>query len=129
MTSSLDEARRQLTQALRSRGVHAYEATTSKYDVFASTSATEFTLSFMPGNRRTVISHAVKVFPDYRNKGIGTQMCKLREDAAREAGITLMLATVVDSNWEEIRILEKCSWVRLTQNLNTHCSLWGKQLL
>lgn len=128
VTKNLAEARQLLVEALRRRGVKVYGATTNKYEVLAWTHETEFDLSFMPGNRRTVISHAVKVFPQYWGKGIGTKMCKLREEAAIEAGVTLMLATVMNSNAAEIRVLEKCGWQRFTNNERTGCSLWGKQL-
>lgn len=128
-TKSLQEARLWLAQALREVGLHAYEETTSKYTVhgFTMMPASHFSLSFMPGNRRTLISHAVNV--ETPGKGVGTKLCELREQAARKAGVTLMLATVMDSNAAEIAVLTKCGWARLTQNEQTKCSLWGKQLL
>jgi GNAT superfamily N-acetyltransferase len=128
VTANLREARELLRKELVIRGFDAYEDPTNKYLVRAHDFTTQFSLSFMPGNRRTLISHAVSVHPEYRGKGLGTRNCELREDAARDAGVTLMLATVLDANVAEIRVLEKRSWVRFTQNKSTHCSLWGKIL-
>jgi len=128
MTANLAEARELLRMELVIRGFKATDDPTNKYLIRCSDSTTEFCVSFMPGNRRTVISHAVKVYPEHRGKGIGTRNCELREDAAAAAGVTLILATVKDDNAAEIRVLEKRGWKRLTQNKITHCSLWGKQL-
>lgn len=128
MAETLAEARQQLAQALRKRGVHGTEATTDKYRVDAWKGAVSFKLSFLPGNRRTLVSHDVVVTQEYRGQGLGTEACLLRESAAREAGVTLMLATVMDDNVAEVTVLEKCEWRRLTQNKTTKCSLWGKQL-
>jgi len=99
------------------------------FEVRASSDATKFVLTFMPGNRRVLISHGVEVFPGFRGKGLGTSMCEMREQVARLAGVTLLLATVRDENLAEVRVLEKCGWKRLTQNEENKCSLWGKQLL
>jgi GNAT superfamily N-acetyltransferase len=125
--ATLSVARAVLVHALWKRGAGATEGL-SKYDVQCATKESVFKLSFMPGNRRTLISHAVEVFLEARGKGVGTKLNELREEAAREAGVTLMLATVRDDNTAEIRVLEKCGWTRFTQNHETHCSLWGKQL-
>lgn len=126
-TASLLEARKLLVDALIERGISI--SGVGHYDITCASPVASFSLSFMPGNRRTLISHAALVKPEFRGKGVGTRMNKLREEAAREAGVTLMLATVRDDNAPEIRVLEKCEWKRLTQNTETKCSLWGKQLL
>lgn len=126
ITKDLAQARELLRTALVVRGFDAYQ--TSKYTIEGKDFTTKFCLSFMPGNRRTVISHAVEVFPEYRGAGIGTRNSELREEACMEAGITLMLATVKNSNAAEVRVMEKRGWKRLTNNLRTDCSLWGKQL-
>ena len=127
VSKDLAEARRLLIEALQKLGVKAYSAA-DRHGVFCSNDYGSFELSFLPGNRRTLVSHAVTIYPKYRGKGYGTLTCRIREDAAREAGVTLLLATVRDDNAAEIRVLTKCNWGRLTQNLETHCSLWGKTL-
>ena len=124
---SLPKARAALVQALHTRGVKAYSGADT-YSVFGHTDYGAFILSFLPGNRRTLVSNGVEIKVSLRNQGYGTKMCRLREDAAKDAGVTLLLATVMDSNLPEIRVLTKCGWSRLTQNLETACSLWGKTL-
>jgi GNAT superfamily N-acetyltransferase len=126
MAESLEQARELLLRALRQEGIEP--ELLSRYAISCRTSYTEFKLSFMPGNRRTLISHAVAIRPECRGHGLGTLYCRVRERAAREAGVTLMLATVMDDNKPEISLLLKCGWRRLTQNTTTHCSLWGKEL-
>lgn len=127
LTKSLEEARYRLLAALLQRDVKA-TLSSFPYDIVCYADEAKFSLSFMPGNRRTLISHDVEVYETCRRRGVGTRMCALREEAAREAGVTLILATVKDDNVAEVKILEKGGWSRLTQNSITGCSLWGKQL-
>lgn len=123
----LTESKQLLKQALEARGVVV--GAMASYAVICRTAHGNFSLSFMPGNCRTLISHGVVIDEACRGKGYGTADNKLREEAARAAGVTLILATVRDDNAPEIHILEKLGWSRLTQNQVTRCSLWGKQLL
>jgi hypothetical protein len=127
ITKNLAESRERLLVALRERGAKAIPAH-GEHKVWGWTTYGAFALSFLPGNRRTLVSHEVEVFLRLRSRGYGTKMCALRESAAQEAGVTLMLATVMDDNLAEIRVLEKRKWSRLTQNKETKCSLWGKSL-
>lgn len=121
------EAQQRLLSALLNRGVKAYTGQNGR-TIYGFSSGSDFRLSFMPGNSRTLISHAVTVQADIRNKGVGTKLCQLREEAAKEAGVTLMLCTVRGDNPAQEHLLNKRSWIRLTKNERTNCSLWGKQL-
>jgi RimJ/RimL family protein N-acetyltransferase len=116
-----------LMEAVRSRGVPCTSSATP-YGLISKTDIGTFELHFLPGNRRTLVSHGVVINPAHRGKGEGTRLCKLREEAAKVAGVTLLLATVRNDNVAEICVLEKCRWTRLTNNLDTQCSLWGKTL-
>lgn len=125
-TKSLLEAKYRLMAALMQRDVEVTQL--SDHEIYGKKAEATFHLSFMPGNRRTLISHGVEVEGVARGRGLGSAMCLLRELAAVEAGVTLMLATVRDDNAAEIQVLDKFGWKRLLQNSTTHCSLWGKQL-
>lgn len=88
----------------------------------------KFSLSLLPGNRRTLISHHVSVNESLRGKGLGRKGLQERQAIALEAGITLILATVRDDNVIEQHLLITEGWQRLTQNQRTHVSLWGKEI-
>jgi len=87
-----------------------------------------FSLSFMPGNRRVLISHRSSIEQGQMNKGFGRRMLDLREQLAREAGANLLLATVKNENAIEIYLLESNGWKRFTNRKETQVSLWGKEL-
>lgn len=127
MTDTLEEARAELLTVLRKYGVKCYPAQ-EKRGIFAFVDDCVFELHFLPGNRRTIVSHGVFIPPARRGKGLGTIFCAFREKMCREAGITLMLATVRNDNIAEEKVLTKNSWTRFTNNQQTGCSLWGKTL-
>lgn len=129
ITRDLAEARSLLGAALRRRGYACFDLS-DKYSVAAwsKDGAARFTLSFMPGNRRTLISHDVFVVPSMRGQGRGQIAAQARMDAARDAGVTLLLATVLNANKAEKHILAKLGWKVLSDNVFTQCALWGAQL-
>lgn len=125
-TNSLSEARYLLLRAMRTRGFNP--ELTGERTLTVVTSDYNFSLSFMPGNRRVLISHKVFIQPACRNKGIGKKLLAMREELSREAGINLLLATVKNDNEVEIHLLKKARWDRLINRLGTKTSLWGKKL-
>lgn len=128
-TNSLSEARYLLRRALRSRGMspdHLYlYSNPDKFKVVHATGC--FTLSFMPGNRRVLISSDSYVIERERGQGLGRKLLKMREEIAREAGVNLLLATVREDNAIEIHLLETSGWKRFNKRETGVC-LWGKEL-
>lgn len=124
-TTCVNETRYHLESALRRRGLGVKHTELGTFVV--ETPHSTFSMSLMPGNKRIVISHGVKVDEDFRGQGIGKRLLALREEVAREAGINLLLATVRDDNAVEIHLLEAAGWKRLLQR-KTGVSLWGKEL-
>lgn len=125
-TSSLCESIYLLVRAFRTRGM--YPTLKDKRTIEHVSTVAKFSMSFMPGNRRTIISHGVLVEPEFRNKGEGRKLLKLREELAKEAGVNLLLATVKNYNKVEVHLLKTSGWKRFTNRRDTKTSLWGKQL-
>lgn len=88
----------------------------------------KFSLSFLPGNRRVLISHGSKIYPEHRGKGIGKQMLVIREECAKLAGVNLLLATVRNDNAAEMHLLLTHGWLRFTCRTESEVSLWAKEL-
>lgn len=124
-TKSLAESKYLLEHAIRVRGLDA-TIVGREYNVRAPKGS--YSLSFLPGNRRVLISHYVKMDSGERGKGFGQRYMKIREQIAREAGANLMLATVRNDNAIEIHLLKKFGWRRFTNRRSTGVSLWGKLL-
>ena len=125
-TASLSESIYLLQRAFHIRGM--YPILKNERTIEYVTTVAKFSMSFMPGNRRTIISHGVLVESEFRNKGEGRKLLQLREDLAKEAGVNLLLATVKNYNKIEIHLLKTSGWKRLTNRKDTKTSLWGKQL-
>lgn len=125
MTSCLSEAKYLLERAMRTRGI---TPTIVGRTFSVSMTVGKFSLSFMPGNRRTLISHDVLVESAFRGQGYGKKWLHLREELAREIGVNLLLATVKNDNSIENHLLETNGWKRYTNRKETGVSLWGKEL-
>jgi GNAT superfamily N-acetyltransferase len=94
-----------------------------------STFEGRFSMSVLPGNRRVLVSHGTYVNFFSRDSGVGRKFLQVKEEIARSAGITLMLATVCNDNAPEIHLLETEGWKRFTNRKDTWCSLWAKELV
>jgi ribosomal protein S18 acetylase RimI-like enzyme len=121
-----------LKRAITSRGFHLTESCDGSYHAFVPGQETgdssEFRLSFLPGNRRILISHGVRIPEDRRGKGLGQKYLRMREEIAREAGVNLLLATVREDNPVEKHLLRKHGWEKLIYRRGTGVSLWAKRL-
>jgi|SRR5690348_94412 len=124
-TIGLAESCYLLGRALRSRGFRVNEVDSHSFKIENET--THFTLTFMPGNKRVLISSNVKVYPEFQGKKYGTKYLLMREEIAREAKCNLILATVREDNSIEIHLLEKHGWKRFNKRETGVC-LWGKEL-
>lgn len=124
MAESLAEAKYLLRRALQIRGF-VISDTDSMFN--ASDNFGHFRLTFMPGNRRVLISSHVVIRDEFRGKGIGRKMLAMREEIARECGANLVLATVREDNSIEIHLLESSGWKRYNKR-DTGVCLWGKEL-
>lgn len=126
-TSCISESRYWMSRALLTRGYQAcYMSDGYRFKVFNTTG--KFTLTFMPGNRRVIISSGVEIYPHLRGKGWGKRGLLDRECIAREVGCNLILATVKNNNAVEIHLLETNGWKRMLNRSETEVSLWGKEL-
>jgi hypothetical protein len=74
---------------------------------------TQFTLVPMPGCCGIVVSTHASVNSMYKNRGIGTEMNKFRQEIALLYGYTVMMCTDVETNHPQQRILYKNGWQRL----------------
>lgn len=124
-TTCLSEAKYLLERAMRTRGI---TPTIVNRTFTVSMTIGRYSVSFMPGNRRTLIFHESFIEPQFRGKGLGRKGLALREEMARETGATLLLATVRDDNKVENELLLSSGWSHFTDNLETGVSLWGKRL-
>lgn len=123
-TSCLAESRRLLERALRTRG---YNPTVTERTFKVETSHGRFSLSFLPGNRRILVSHDTQVNETYRNHGIGRKWLTLKSLLAKECGCNLLMATVRNDNKPEVHLLRTSGWKRIL-NRKTQVSLWVKTL-
>lgn len=64
----------------------------------------------MPGCKGICIFHHVEVEPKFRGKGIGKELLKIRQSAAKQAGYSLALATVKSINQIEKQVLYGAGW-------------------
>lgn len=91
-----------------------------------------YELDPMPGCSRVGISHGLQIFDNFRGRGFGTWAMGERLKKAKELGYEVLIATVVEGNVAEERILEKFKWRRVTvfNNLKTGhtVNLWMKHL-
>jgi hypothetical protein len=124
-TTCLSEAKYLLERALRTRGFHPV-INERRFSVTHANGA--FSLTFMAGNRRVLISHDVRINSASRGKGLGRKMLQMRQEIAREAGVNLILATVKNENSIENHLLESDGWKKFLDRKETGVSLWGKEL-
>jgi len=124
-TESLQEAKYLLERAIRTRGLEV-KWNDGSFEVEGPN--IKFSLTFMRGNRRVLISHSVKVDVEARGQGIGRRFLNEREAIAAEAGINLLLATVRNENLPEVHLLETSGWKKLLDRVETGCALWGKEI-
>lgn len=125
-TSCAMEALHLLEAGFRRRGFRPFPE--GKYNIKCYYDEGYFSVGLMPGNRRILVSFGSFVQPEFRNKGLGRKMLRLRQEVAREAGINLMLATVRDDNKIERHLLRRAGWQILAPRPETGVSMWAKKL-
>jgi hypothetical protein len=84
----------------------------------------DFKLSELPGCCGVCVSFFAHVFPDFRGKGIGTMLNRLRIAIAKEAKYGLLICTDVDNNIPQNKILAKNGWELAANFINPktkHC--------
>lgn len=69
-----------------------------------------FAIMPMPGCRGVVIFYHVCLESQFRHKGLGPVLLKAREDAVSALGFSLAMATVVETNADELSVLRKAGW-------------------
>lgn len=124
VTTCLSQAMYLLRRALNSRGFAVDEHDLAFH---VQTATGTFRLSFLPGNRRVLISSHVHIVFSERGQGLGRKMLKLRDEIAKECGANLLLATVREDNPIQVHLLETSGWKRFNKRETGVC-LWGKEL-
>lgn len=74
-----------------------------------------FSLKELPGCCGILVFYHASVATDFQNKGLGALLLRVREEAARKAGYSVGMATVLDNNTSEIHILAAQGWKSLWQ--------------
>ncbi len=72
--------------------------------------AAYFCMSELPGCCGVVCFHNSYVYTQYRGKGLGRLLLRLRQKAAILAGYTLAMATTIETNGVEQNLLFKEGW-------------------
>ncbi len=70
----------------------------------------EFYLQELPGCCGILVFYHASVAKDYRGKGLGKLLLKVREESAVKAGYTVGLCTVLKDNKTENKILSMGGW-------------------
>ena len=124
-TTCRQETRYRIARGMRIRG---FEVEIKHEDSFRAFSFFgEFELTIMPGNRRVLISQHTLVYPEFRGKGKGRELLKIKQEIAAYAGCNLLLATVREDNTVETHLLTTHGWTKYNTR-STGVSLWGKEL-
>lgn len=104
-----------------------YEFPVSKTNEIGS-----YELTPMAGCARVAISHGLKINPEHRGKGHGWRAMSERIDTAKQLGFEVLIATVVNGNLPEEKILRKFGWKEVTtfDNLKSgnNVNLWVKNI-
>ena len=69
-----------------------------------------FSLRELPGCCGILVFYHASVATDFQNKGLGSLLLRVREEAARKAGYSVGMATVLAENDAEIHILTSAGW-------------------
>ena len=72
----------------------------------------------LPGCCGVMVSTASVVYPNCRNRGVGTLMNKFRQELAYALGYTILLCTDVTNNDHQRKILAKNGWQDLYSFIN-----------
>jgi RimJ/RimL family protein N-acetyltransferase len=92
----------------------------------------EYQIDPMPGCKTIGVSHALKIYPEFRGKGYATHAHLERLQKAKELGYDLLLATTVEGNKPQYHILSKFHWKQIRTFDNQHTGnrviLWYKHL-
>lgn len=77
-----------------------------------------FSLSFLPGCKGILVSHAMFVEPAYRGQGIGHKLQEIKARIARDLGASVLLCTAADLNEAERHLLSKSLWGQILSFFN-----------
>ena len=69
------------------------------------TDVAEFSLQELPGCCGVLVFYHASVAKDFRNRGLGKLLLRVREESAVKAGYTMGMCTVLKTNKEELSIL------------------------
>lgn len=72
-----------------------------------------FSLRELPGCCGILVFYHASVATDFQNKGLGSLLLRVREEAARKAGYSVAMATVLKDNKTETKILADAGWKQL----------------
>lgn len=78
----------------------------------------KFQLSFLPGCKGIIVSHALEVSEDYRQRGIANALMAVKILMASELGAAKLIATVVKDNSVQRKLMNRHGWELLEQFKN-----------
>jgi len=89
---------------------NGYVFTIATYGAGVYKQVAQFSMRQLSGCCGVLVFFHASVANTFRNKGLGTLLLKVRENAAIQAGYTVAQATILETNEAEIRILERANW-------------------
>jgi hypothetical protein len=113
---------------------HATYQSASKINTYSyNPLVASFKLVQMPGCCGVLVSTESQVQIAYRGKGIGTFLQEIKEFLAKRFQVGSMIATVVDGNAAEERILNKTGWIPVYNLVNPKSgnliNVWKKEVV
>lgn len=92
----------------------------------------KFSMEQLPGCCGVAVSYHAQIETQFRGRGIGGLFLEMREDAAKRAGYTMVLATVLADNEVENKLLGRHGWIaqKCFKNRRTGhgVAFWMKEL-
>jgi hypothetical protein len=79
-----------------------------------------FRLSFLPGCKGIIVSHAMLVNPEYRGLGIAKKLQVIKENIIKDLQASAIIATVREDNEVEKKVIK--DWNKLDSFLNKKTS-------
>lgn len=71
-----------------------------------------FEYESMPSQPSLAICYNFHIYPNFRGRGFGIVLKRKQMAALKQAGYTAAMCTVQKSNLAQIKILERCGWVK-----------------
>lgn len=122
-----DEIQVQFTLRSGYKRLDVYVSATS-----AAVYVVRFSLSELPGCCGYLVSHNLRVCPEYRNRGVGKLFQEIKFEMAKTFGYTYLMCTTTQHNEVENHILTQYGWQQIHSGINARTSnqlyMWVKSV-